>query len=447
MKGNGNEKANKLRFPEGFLWGTATSSHQVEGGNDNNDWSAWEQFPGHVRDGSRSGLASDWWQRAEDDLATAASLGQNSHRLSLEWSRLEPSEGAWEEKVVARYRQILTAIRSLGMVPMITFHHFTLPLWLYERGGWECDGTPAHFARYVGRTVEAFGDLCDIWCTINEPMVQVTYGHILGIWPPGSGGVRAARLVLRNTARAHAQAYEIIHRQQPGAMVGYAKQLYLFDPADPRRWTDRLAARIIDHLFNEAALVAFSEGGLHCPFVGPFRAHGEVEYLDFVGVNYYSRSLVTFDLTRSDEIFIHRFPTPDAPFSMEGWGEVYPEGLYRGLKRIAVYGLPIYVTEFGVPDNDDSLRPRFIVEHVAAMHRAIAEGVQVRGAYFWSLVDNFEWHEGWSPRFGLIGLHPKTQERTINQSAHVYGRIARANGLERRLVSEIAPAIVPMLFG
>jgi beta-glucosidase len=341
-------------------------------------------------------------------------------------------------------------MRAVGLEPMITLYHFTLPLWLYERGGWERPQAATHFVRYVERAVGAFGDLCRFWCTINEPMVYLSMGYIYGTWPPGCGSLSAARDVFRNLVAAHAGAYEVIHREQTDAQVGYAKHLRIFEPADPERWLDRKLVGWMDHLFNESALVGFADGTLLFPFGWPGRtgqAAAGPELLDFIGLNYYARDKVAFDRHRQDEMFI-RFANDPAitPAGMGHAGEIYPHGLYRALVRVAGYDLPIYVTEFGLPDSDDSLRSRFIVEHVAAMGRALAEGVPLRGAYFWSLVDNFEWAEGWSARFGLMALDPQTQERTPRPSARVYRRIAKANGLERSLVGEIAPDLVAELF-
>ena len=440
-------EADILSFPPGFRWGAATASHQVEGGNDNNQWWLWEQGAGHISDGTRSELACDWWHRAEEDLATAAQLGHNAHRLSLEWSRLEPEPGEWNAAAVARYRLILEAMISLGIEPMVTLSHFTLPLWLYEKGGWEWTGSILLFARFARRVVEAFGDLCDLWCTVNEPMVYLVYGYVTCEWPPGSGGVRSLRRAYRNVVQAHLQAYETIHRHQPEAMVGFSKHIHLFDPASPERRLDRWATRVTDWLFNGAALAGMSDGQLLFPFGSELRPSWEANWTDFIGLNYYSRSLVTFGLEYRDEFFMHRFPKPDAPYSMAGWGEIYAEGLYRSLKRLGAYGKPIYLTEFGVPDNDDSVRPRFLVEHLAAVHRAIREGVPVRGVYSWSLVDNYEWAEGWSARFGLIHVDPETQERRVKASAYAYRRIAEANGLERTLIEETAPDLSEALFG
>lgn len=436
----------RLAFPDGFLWGTATSSHQVEGGNTNNDWWAWERQSGHISDGSSSGQACDWWHIAEADLDLAAQLGQNAHRLSVEWSRLEPREGAWDETAVERYRVILEHMLRIGLRPMLTLHHFTLPVWLAERGGWQNDRTVEWFARYVARCADAFHDLVDLWCTLNEPMVQLAFGHLTRAWPPGSGGWRAVGRGLEHMASAHARAYDILHTAQARAQVGYAKHVRVFDAADLHNPLDRLAARGLDWLFNGAELHALATGATLPPYGWHVGGRCATRFLDYVGVNYYSRDMVAFDLKGQVGLPVRRFANPDAPFSMEGWGEIYADGLYRTLVQMSSLGLPIYVTEFGVPDRDDSLRPRFIVEHVGAMYRALQEDVPLRGAFFWSLVDNFEWAEGWRAPFGLISTDRETQRRAVKPSAEVYGRIAQSNGLLRALVREVAPESESRLF-
>ena len=319
---------------------------------------------------------------------------------------------------------------------MVTLWHFTVPLWFYERGSWENPQSVGWFRRYVERVVDALGDLCCFWCTLNEPLVYTTYGHLLGVWPPGSGGLAGARRSLKHLTQGHIAAYEAIHRAQPEAQVGAAKHIHLFDAASSERVRDRWAAKAIDWLFNESALEALAQGKLLFPYGWDLRSSHEAPWLDYIGLNYYSRSMVSFDLRARDQFFVRRFPKPGAPYSMDGWGEIYAEGLYRSLKRLAVYDLPIYVTEFGIPDNTDRQRPQFIIDHVAAMHRALQEGVPLHGAFFWSLVDNFEWAEGWSARFGLIGVDPETQDRTVRSSAGVYARICRENGLPRDMPAE-----------
>jgi len=407
------------RFPAGFLWGAATSSHQVEGDNCLNDWWAWEQTPGHIHDGSVSGAASDWWQRAEDDLALAAELGHNAHRLSIEWSRLQPTPDSWHPEPLARYQRLLERMRALRIEPMVTLHHFSLPLWLAQRGGWRNSEISDLFVRYAERVVEALGEQCTLWCTINEPMVQLVYGMLYKVWPPGRGGPLGALQGLRHMVRTHAACYERIHALQHEARVGFAKHVHLFDPADRSRWQDRLAAGTLDALFNTRPLraMAGSKGEEHRPAL-----------FDWIGLNYYSRSIVRCGLRYRNPWLLQRFASPDAPYSMAGWGEIYPQGLERSLRRMGELRVPVYVTEFGVPDNTDAQRPRFIVDHVAAMGRALEAGVDLRGSFFWSLVDNFEWAEGWAARFGLIGVDPETQGRTIRDSAEVYRRIADADG-------------------
>jgi len=398
-------------------------------------------------------LASDWWGadggtgRAEQDLAVAAQLGQNTHRLSLEWSRLEPEQGAWSQAAVDRYRQILIFLRDHGLTPMVTLHHFTLPLWAADQGGWENERSVGWFTRYVELCYDALGDLCNLWCTINEPLVYAVYGYLFGLWPPGRGGLRAMRRVVRNQAHAHASAYEAIHWRQADALVGYATHLRIFDPASGR-WPDRAAAALTDHVFNQCELQAFRDGTLLFPFGwgSALRTGPKEKLIDFIGLNYYSRDMVALDLRRPRDLFLRRSANPDGPYSMDGWGEIYPEGLYRSLLRMGQEGVSVYITEFGIPDNDDRQRPRFIIEHVAAMHRALGEGIPIKGAYFWSLVDNFEWAAGWSARFGLLSLDPQTQERTLTRSAEIYARIARANGLERSLVAEVAPDLLGQLW-
>ncbi|HXF81593.1 MAG TPA: glycoside hydrolase family 1 protein [bacterium] len=403
-----------LTFPPGFRWGTATSAHQVEGGNRHNDWWVWEQ-EGRVRGGQRSGEACRWWTDAEADFDRAAALHQNAHRLSIEWSRIEPVPDRWDEAALDRYRQLVAALRARGLEPMVTLHHFTNPRWLAERGGWERADTPARFVRFVERVIPALREHVALWCTLNEPVGWALSAYGAGRWPPGRRSLRAVRRVLDNLARAHAAAYRAIHRLQPEAQVGIAHYIRLFDPADPRSPLDRAVAAGYDRVVNRAFLDALTRGA--------------ARPLDFLGVNYYTRDRVAFDLRRPGRLFGRRFPTPGAPQSDGGYGEIYPEGMYRALHLAARYAAVLYVTENGLPDADDDQRGAFIVDHLRAVRRAIADGLSVRGYYHWSLVDNFEWTEGWSLRFGLIAVDPTTQERRLRPSARLYAEICRRNAL------------------
>jgi len=417
-----------LRFPAGFRWGTATSAHQVEGDNIHNDWWAWERRPGRILNGDRSGHACRWWTHAEEDFDRAAALGQNAHRLSIEWSRIEPEPGRWDEAALERYREMLRGLRVRGIEPMVTLLHFTVPLWFADRGGWTRDDAPALFGRFVERVVPVLGEHCDLWCTLNEPVGWVFSAHIQGRWPPGGRSVMGAVRAATNLARAHAAAYHAIHGLQPAAQVGCANYFRLFDPADARSVLDRFVAAQQDRFVNRAFLDVVTTGRVRA---FPWRAAipEAAGTLDFIGVNYYTRDLTRFDLRAPRQLFGRNFPGPGLPISDGAYGVVYPEGMYRVLRLAHRYRRPIYVTENGIPDHDDDQRPAFIVSHLREVGRAIRDGVDVRGYYHWSLVDNFEWSDGWSLRFGLIAVDPVTQVRVARPSAQVYREICLANAL------------------
>ncbi|MFQ5613113.1 MAG: glycoside hydrolase family 1 protein [Anaerolineae bacterium] len=440
-----------LKFPDGFLWGSATSAHQTEGENTNNDFWAWEQEPGRVADGTNSGLACDWWRRAEEDFDRAAALGHNTLRLSLEWSRLEPEPGRWDEAAVDRYREMLVALRQRGIEPMLTLHHFTNPLWLAGQGGWLAPNIVPLFERYAGKAARWFGDLCRLWCTINEPMVYAVNAYLVGIWFPGRTRLRQAFQVAANMARAHGAAYQALRRERPGAQVGLAKHIPYFDPAGATVLDGGLAAAR-DLLFNRRFLEAVTEGRLKPPLGWGFGGRvvpQAVDSVDFLGLNYYGGYKVTFDARSPSGLFSrhviadHQAEMWDAPWADR---EISPGGLYRCLKRLAAYGKPIFIAENGLDDAQDRRRPRFLLAHLAAVHRAIREGVDVRGFYHWTLVDNYEWVEGWTTRFGLIALDPETQARAPRRSAEMYAAIARANAISEELVAGYAPEAVEDIF-
>ena len=435
----------ELCFPDWFLWGTATASHQVEGNNTNNDWWAWEQAGGHIRDGDRSGLACDWWNRAEEDFDLARQLGQNSHRLSLEWSRLEPRPGEWNSAAIARYRQILEGLHERGLEPMVTLWHFTLPLWFSQMGGWTNPNALKYFSRYVERVVEDLGDLVNLWCTINEPAVYAFESYLAGKWPPGQQSLNQARKVLRTLLLAHGEAYRIIHALRGDARVGLVKNLMVVEPARPDARSDNRLSSLVDRVFNVLPLDAVMDGRFKPP-LGFGTVPKLIGTMDFIGVNYYSRYLFGLDRENPAGSFTPRL-RQGAEVSNFDYGEIYPQGLYQVLKRVQHYGKPIYITENGLPDRDDALRPRFLLTHLAQVWRAMQEGVQVRGYYHWSLVDNFEWAEGYAMRFGLIEIDFATQERRIRESGRLYGQISQASAITPELANQYAPEAMDSIFG
>ena len=423
------------RFPEGFLWGSATAAHQVEGSNTNNDWWAAEQA-GRVP--VKSGLACDQYTRFRDDFALFSELGHTSHRFSIEWSRIEPSPGQFDRAAIEHYREVIAACRERGMEPLVTLHHFANPIWFAERGGWTRPGAIRVFERFARRMAHEYRDLVRYWITINEPGVYASQGWVLGVWPPNSTNMALGLRVMRNMALAHGRAYHAIHAEQPDARVGVAHHWRIFDPHDPNRRADRWIAAVRNRLMNLVFPIAIRSGRL-LPPLGNGRVVSElVNTEDWVGLNYYTRELDRFD-GRHARMGFGREMFADVERNQLRW-EIYPEGLYRALTMIAPpeSGKDVVVTENGVPEpgTDDNVRPGYLVKHLAACHRAIEAGVRLRGYQYWTSLDNFEWAEGFEPRFGLVHVDFETQARTPKPSAYLYRDVIRANGLSAELLAK-----------
>jgi beta-glucosidase len=421
----------RLTFPRGFCWGTSTSSHQVEGNNENNDWSEWEKRPGAITDGSRAGAACGWWDgRAEEDLAAAAAAGQNAHRLSLEWSRLEPEPGRWDDVAFARYARLLEEMSRLGLRAMVTLQHVTLPLWLARRGGWTSWEAVGSFERYAEECARRLGGRVSSWVTMNEPAAVAGAAYALTYWPPALGSRRAALRAMAVMIEAHAAAYRAVKRITPRTPVGIVLAAPRLEPARPAL-PDRAVAWAQDWAFLGSTLLSLRTGVLPLPLRGR-RAHvpGLRGSTDFFGANYYGRYAVRFDPGSAQFLFGKHVQEPTVRTGKTDWGEIAPEGLTRQLVRMSRFGVPVYVTENGIRDAEDATRPDYLRAHVAAVHEAIRLGADVRGYFHWSLVDNFEWAEGWTPRFGLHALDPTTQRRTARPSAAVYAGICRSNSVD-----------------
>jgi beta-glucosidase len=447
-------KQRVLRFPRGFLWGTASSSYQCEGGNTNNQWYRWEQ-QGRIRSGDVCGNAANWWQAAEEDFERAEQMENNALRLSLEWSRIEPQEGHWDSSALDRYRAMLIDLRRRRIKPVVTLHHFTEPLWFVDRGGFAKEENVRYFVRYVTYVVAALRDLCNFWITINEPNVYATEGYQLGAYPPGEQNMLRTFHVVRHLLLAHIEAFYGIQRIQPEAQIGYCLHYRLFDPALFISPLDSAVAGLQSTLFNWTILRTAESGQFPFPMNTLLKSLARAAGArDFHGVNYYTRDLVRFDPSVPAELFGKRFVRPNTPRNDSGlehnFGEIYPEGLYRVLKTVYKNtrgNKPLYITENGFSDSIDDRRPRAILEHLAMVHRAIQEGIPVRGYLHWSLVDNFEWNEGFGVRFGLIELDPVTQERIPRRSASMFGEICRANAITEDIVERYAPEARDFIFG
>ncbi len=431
-----------MYFPAGFRWGTATSSYQVEGSNQNSDWWQFEQRPGAILEGGRSGIACDWWENFEEDLDRAAEMGTNAHRLSLEWSRIEPEPSLFDDEALGRYREILQSMRDRGIEPMVTLHHFSNPLWLVEKGDFDTDLAVEYFRRYTTKVVQSLGDLIPLWVTINEPMIYAYKRYIAGKFPPAAHkGWGAAGRALVNLLRCHAVAYHTIKEALPGALAGVAHNFMVFDPLpgwNPLRpwWNGQLS-----WLMNEWWMEAMTSGKPRWPLG---RGHGQINGLagsfDFTGVNYYTRFFTRFLRGES-----RQWPA-GSEISDGDYGEVYPAGMFRVIKHAMRYERPIYITENGLPDRGDRLRSAFILTHLREVWRAVNFNWPVRGYYHRSLVDSFEWERGWTQRFGLIALDPESGERRLRRSGELYGEICRTGSISSDMAAHYAPQTLPKLF-
>jgi beta-glucosidase len=392
--------------------------------------------PGRIKNGDTPAVACDSWDRFREDVALMTAMGLDAHRLSIEWARVEPRPGTFDSKALDRYREMLGALRDAGIEPMVTLHHFSLPLWMAEQEGLLSRELPGRLARFATETVRALGDLCTLWITINEPSVLAAHAYLLGAWPPARKDPVAAIRAHHRLLEAHVAMYRAVHAADPTgrAMVGVAHHLRVVEPERPRWFADRAAAAFMRGTFNHAFVRALVEGTVAGPLdifgTNPgFRITDAKGTQDFFGVNYYSRDVVRFSLARAGEMFIERGVPADAPVSDLGW-DIFPQGLGSILRAWGSRtGLPIYVTENGLADAADTRRGRFIVDHLREVEAAMADGVDVRGYLHWSLLDNFEWAEGYAPRFGLAAVDYPTQKRTLRPSGELYGLIAR----ERRL--------------
>lgn len=434
-------------FPPGFLWGTSSSSHQNEGHNTNNQWWPFEQEPDAIWRGDRSGAACDWWHQAEADFDRMQALGLNAHRLSIEWSRVEPEPGQFDTAALDRYRAMVDGLRTRGIRPVIALHHFTQPRWFYKQGGWRRSESVHRFQRFTREVTLALRDLCDFWITINEPLVFVAQTYFRGIWPPRRRDPLAALRAFYHQLLAHGAAYQTIHALQPEANVGYAKAVRLFRGLRPGHLADRYAAGIKRYLFEHLWFMAVRDGRLRPP-LGMNHYHPLLaDSCDFIGINYYTRDLVRFSPNPLALFGSEQFD-PNGEFSdctrdHRPYSEYAPQGLYQICRELQDFGKPLYITENGLPDAQDQQRPRWLVGHLAHLHRAIEDGCDVRGYFHWTFVDNFEWSEGWGLRFGLFEMDPTTQERRPRCSAQLYAEMAQRNALPHALLRRYTPELLP----
>lgn len=400
-------------FPQNFLWGAATSSHQVEGGNTNNDWYYWEK-EGKTKE--LSGGTAGHFALFENDFSLAQELGHNAHRFSIEWSRIEPHEGEFSEEALSHYHEVIRSLREKKIEPIMTLHHFTNPKWFCDQGGWLNDRAVFWFSRYAEKIARALGQEVIYWITINEPNVFAYHGYLIGLWPPGIRSLHKTWKVMQNLVKAHRSAYHRIHeiykeRKWQTPQVSIAQNFVVFKVCpQSNNIFCHLGVFLRHHLYNLCFLREIKPE------------------MDFIGVNYYSREIISN----------HKF----LPYGLLGgkcnqvhghvghlntlFWDSCPAGLFEVLCWLKRFQRPLLITENGTCEEDDRFRWQFIEEHLTHLQKAIDAGAPVIGYLYWSLIDNFEWHHGFKPRFGIIEVDYKSMKRIPRESAYHFRDVIRS---------------------
>jgi len=440
-----------LEFPDGFLWGAATAAYQIEGspvadGAGPSIWHTFAHEPQRVRHGDTGDLACDHYRRYREDVDLMRELGLRAYRFSIAWPRVFPSgRGSENAAGLAFYDRLVDALLAAGIRPMATLYHWDLPQALEDSGGWPNPDLAEIYADYAATMFEALGDRVDSWITFNEPWVFTWLGYALGVHAPGRTEIGHALAAGHTVLRAHGDAIARLRALAPDAEIGItlSVQAYVAASEDPR---DREAAARSASFNNEWFIEPILHGrypqamndefGGFMPEIDDADRAVITRPIDFVGLNYYTREVVAWD---ENGFFKSRPLRAVGQRTAMDW-EIYPAGLYRVLTDFhARYGLPLYVTENGAGFEDEApgtdgvvddwTRLRYLQSHFEMAHRAISEGVDLRGYMVWSLLDNFEWAFGYSKRFGIVRCDFQTQERTWKKSAHWYRRVIEENGI------------------
>jgi beta-glucosidase len=413
--------ANDVSFPKDFIWGTATAAHQIEGNNENTNWGEWDKDSTHIKDKSNAKVAVDGWNRAKDDVKLMKDLGVNSYRFSLAWNKIEPEHGNVNEDALKHYDDLINELKANNIEPMITLHHFTHPIWFEQLGAFEKEENIKYFVEFSKLVFARYQDRVKFWVTLNEPNVFVTSAYFNTVFPPGKSDSKLGGEVLKNMLKAHVQVYQELKKIDNSSQIGLATSIFQFEPY--RRWHlgDWAIARSSDAIFNETILGFFRTGTLN--FSVPLDTNfvytdlDAPNTLDFVGVNYYSHFAYKFDFDfkkATQSIAVPDEEPTDMPYT------IYTEGIYRAIEDAAKLKKPIIITENGIADAKDDRRGKYIKQSLYAVSKAIKDGYDVRGYYYWSLMDNFEWAEGYTQKFGLYEVDLQTQERKLREGSKVF---------------------------
>jgi beta-glucosidase len=404
----------------------------VEGGIEN-DWSVWERAGKLKEPQTRCGRAAGHWERFYDDIPLIQDVGASAYRLSIEWARVEPRPGEWDDEALKGYRERLEALVKAGIRPVVTLHHFTHPQWFHDQTPWHEPSSLGSWERYAKKCAELLEGLDVAVTTINEPEVFLLGGYLSGLMPPGISDGKKAFAMLANLVRAHVIARHALLERAHGrkVTVGIAQNVMIFEPK--RRWhpLDHALARLAQGTYNHAFLEALFTGQLKVQMpgvtAGSANIDGAARSMEFTGINYYTRTHLKFvtspPFVNFDFVDRHHRGLTDI-----GW-EYYPEGFGWLLRQMKRYDVPIWVTENGIDDREGGRRSQFLYDHLRELLLARAEGVNITTYLHWSLMDNFEWLEGFGPRFGLYRVNFDTLERSKTEGAKYFEKIARSRVL------------------
>lgn len=429
------ETANKA-FPKNFIWGVAAAAHQVEGNNQNSNFGWWERQTNEdgtskIVNGDNSDVACDHWNLYPEDIRLINELGVKSYRFSLAWNKIFPEPGVVDTSALIHYETVCDSLLAEGIEPVVTLHHFTHPLWFEEMGAFEKEENIQYFLDFTKTVYMSLKDRVKMWCTINEPSVFMFSAYLSGAFPPGKDDPQLGGEVLKNLLLAHVKAYQLIKSLPDGkdTKIGIVKNMTQTDPMNKYNLLDNLLAYFSDKNFNEVVLKFFRTGEFD--FYMPTMADIQTEEkdapntLDFIGLNYYSHNAMNFTGNLGESLT--PIPYPGEIMTDMDYG-MYPEGIYRAIKRISQLNVPIYITENGIADSIDDRRADFIDKYLYAVSKAIEDGYDVRGYYYWSLTDNFEWNLGYGQQFGLYHVNFDTQERTLKEGSKKFVEIVKEYG-------------------
>lgn len=413
------DKNPKFDFPKTFLWGASTAAHQVEG-DTHNQWTVWELENaqaksvqaeyriGHFKswDNIRqyaqdpnnyvSGMSTGHYNRFKEDFDLLQKMNMNAYRFSIEWSRIEPNEGQWDDAAIKHYQQYIDELKKRDIEPIVTLFHFALPVWFADMGGFARRSNVKYFTRFAKKIVSELGDRIKLIITINEPEIYTIESYYNKNWPPAESSFLKSWRVINNLAYAHCQAAKAIHKLGEHYRVSIAKNSVFYHAGDDAVIT-RLGTFIMQFIEDDYVI------------------RKVVKHCDFLGVNYYMSNMV----------YGYKVHNPEDNLNDLNW-DMRPEDIQFALERLYKrYKLPIIITENGLADSDDSHRKWWITQTIMAMQKAIKNGVKLQGYLHWSLVDNFEWAYGKWPRFGLVAVDYKTGERKLRSSAIWFGGVIK----------------------